>query len=125
MLPLAARCRVGSLTDDDYALLDTGAQWSIVGGELAELVDSDLGEPTEPVTIHTRLGDVTGTLRRLGVTLVADEGENLEVDGTVCIAPEWTGPVVLGVRGFLERVRVALDPGVADDDQWLSFGGIR
>lgn len=42
--------------------------------------------------------------------------------GSVLIAPGWTGPVVLGYRGFLERLRFALDPGSQPEDAWFFFG---
>lgn len=74
--------------------------------------------------MSTRLGRIEGRLHRLSVTLVADDGRDLQVAATVLIAPEWLGPPVLGYRGLLERVRIALDPGVADDDQWLYFGEV-
>lgn len=123
VLVVAVRCKLGTLTVDELALLDTGAQWSVVGGELAELVAGDTGETGERVRISTRLGQFTGHLHRLSITLVADEGADLQVSATVLIAPEWPGPLVLGYRGLLERVRFALDPGVANDDsQWMFFG---
>lgn len=37
-LPVAVLCRLGRLEVEDYALLDTGATWSIIGGEVADLV---------------------------------------------------------------------------------------
>lgn len=70
----------------------------------------------------TRLGSMPGRLQRVLVTLIADEGANAEVDATVFVAPAWTGPVVLGYRGFLERLRFGLDPGKEEHDQWLAFG---
>ena len=121
---VAARCRVDGIDTVEQALLDTGAQWSLIGGELAELV--------RPIAVHlelpplpftTRLGTLSGSCVRIPIVLVADEGEDLVVESTVYLMPQWTGPsVVLGYRGLLERVRLAFDPGVADD-QWLGFGG--
>lgn len=72
--------------------------------------------------MSTRLGTIHGQLHRLHITLVASEGDDLEIDATLVVAPDWMGPIVLGYRGFLERLRLGLDPGTADDDQWLSFG---
>jgi hypothetical protein len=57
------------------------------------------------------------------VALLADDGDDLAIRGTFLIAPSWAGPIVLGYRGFLERIRIALDPGIRADDAWLFFGG--
>ncbi|WP_437301406.1 hypothetical protein [Sorangium sp. So ce426] len=57
----------------------------------------------------------------LDVLLVAERGESLTVSGSILIAPGWIGPVVLGYRGFLERLRFALDPGCGPDDAWFFF----
>ncbi len=124
LLVVAARCRLGDLEVDDLALLDTGAQWSVIGGELAELVREHAHDPGESFAISTRLGSFEGRLYRMRVTLIADDGSDLQVEATVLIAPAWHGPVVLGYRGLLERVRVALDPGVVEDDNWMYFGPV-
>jgi hypothetical protein len=65
---------------------------------------------------------VTGDLHRLAVRFVADQGSDLEVTGTVLVAREWTGPTVLGYYGLLDRVRLAIDPGVTFGEQWIFFG---
>lgn len=121
-LPVAVLCRIGRIEAEDYALLDTGAAWSVIGGDLVELISHQLTEPGAAVTMSTRLGPIHGELHRLPITLIASEGDDLEVDATVVVSSEWTGPVVLGYRGFLERLRLGLDPGIQGDDQWLSFG---
>lgn len=121
-LVVAARCRLGTLGIDDLALLDTGAQWTVIGGELAGLLADQASDLGETVVMSTRLGRITGHFHRMNVTLVADDGLDLEIGATVLFAPEWTGPVVLGYRGLLERVRLALDPGISNDDQWMYFG---
>jgi hypothetical protein len=41
---------------------------------------------------------------------------------SVFVAKEWEGPIVLGYRGFLERIRFALDPGVVPGEQMFYFG---
>jgi hypothetical protein len=56
------------------------------------------------------------------IALVADDGSDYIVDATVLVIRGWPGPPVLGFRGFLERVRVALDPGCGSDDAWFYFG---
>lgn len=119
---VGVRCRFGNLGSDHVALLDTGAHWSVIGGEMAELLEDEAGEPIEIAAMSTRLGLIRGRLHRLVVTLSADEGDDLDVPTTLLLAPSWPGPPVLGYRGFLERVRFGLDPGNGLDDQWLFFG---
>jgi len=121
-LSVAVRCRLGQLTPTEVALLDTGSTWSVIGGETALLAAPFLGDAGPVLELSTRLGSFDGRTHRLSISLLADEGPDLEIDASVLVAPAWSGPVVLGYRGFLERVRFALDPGVGEDDQWLSFG---
>ncbi|MBI4531612.1 MAG: hypothetical protein HY709_08815, partial [Candidatus Latescibacteria bacterium] len=40
----------------------------------------------------------------------AEEGENVEVEATWFISPDWPGPIVIGWKGCLERLRFAVDP---------------
>jgi len=108
-LPLAVRCRFGSLKPE-LALLDTGSEWSVVGGEAAELLDAELGPERRALTLDSRRGVVRGALHGLRMELIANQGENLIIDGVCLIAPSWSGPSVVGFRGFLERIRLAVDP---------------
>jgi hypothetical protein len=72
----------------------------------------------------TRYGRLDGQLGRLGIRLVADPdwGVDLDVDATVLVLPSWPGPTVLGVSGFLDRVRIAIDPRGQLGDATLFFG---
>lgn len=105
---MAVRCRLGSLSSNEIALLDTGATWSVIDYELAGLLDADLGEPIEAISLSTRFGVLKGTLSRLTITLLAesDWGSDLSVDAAVAVISDWPGPVVLGYQGFLERLRL-------------------
>jgi hypothetical protein len=123
-LVVGARCRLAGTALTTEALVDTGAEWSVVGGEMVKLVEPQASRMGQTIHYSTRLGVLQGDFYRMGVELVADHGQNLHVDATVLLMPEWRGPaVVLGYRGLLERVRFALEPGVRDDDQWWCFGG--
>jgi hypothetical protein len=123
-LIVAARCRLGTL--ETVALLDTGAEWSIFGGELAEDLEQAAEDEGRDVVMHTRLGRVGSRLYRLGVVLLADDGEDLHTSASVLLSRGWEGPPVLGYRGFLERIRFAIDPGGGNsDEQWLFFGSGR
>lgn len=121
-LVVAARCRLGRQRTVEWAMVDTGSQWSVVGGEIAMALDADFSDAGEEIAISTRLGKYEGRVQRLDVTLEADEGEALLVSASVAVLPTWPGPVVLGYRGFWERVRIGLDPGSGSDDQWMFFG---
>jgi hypothetical protein len=113
---------VDGIVGEVEALLDTGSGWSVIGGKEASLAQSYAEDLQQPVRIDTRFGTFDGGLHRLNVTFVADEGEDLEIDATVLLLPTWEGPVVIGYRGMLERVRFGLDPGHNEDQQWFCFG---
>lgn len=118
-LIVCVRCRLGSLPETEFALLDTGAFWSVIGGDLYEQVEAHVEVGLDEIQINTRLGTFGGHLSRLRTTLVADHGDDLEISATVLLVPDWPGPVVIGFRGLLERVRFALDPGPCE---WFYFG---
>jgi hypothetical protein len=70
-------------------------------------------DPTpDPAVGHldTRFGKLPGRLEHIPVIFEADEGDNLEIEATWFIAEGWPGPVVIGWKGCLERMRLALDP---------------
>lgn len=123
-LPIAVKCRVGSLEETDLALLDTGAEWSVIGGETAKILEDELDLPTVSFTMSTRLGRISGSLYRINITLIAEKNldSDLTVESSVFVSKEWEGPIVLGYRGFLERIRFALDPGVVPGEQMFYFG---
>lgn len=101
------------------AMLDTGAQWSVLNAELAdnlELFERD----GEPVTISSRMGTVGGRLVRARTTLVADDGDSVEVDSTVFVLRDWPAGNFIGYSGLLERIRFAVDP----HENAFIFGGL-
>lgn len=104
------------------AMIDTGAQYTVIGGEIAELACAHGEDLDLDVSMSTRLGTIRGRMYRLAIELVAEEGEDLSVSATVLVAPDWSGPVVLGYRGFLERVRLGFDPGLRDGNTSMCFG---
>lgn len=93
-----------------HAQLDTGAPWSVFDREVAEAIG--VLEPSgEIVELDTRFGRKRGHLERVAVTLLADEGESLNVEATIFVCPDWPpGKNFLGYNGLLERIRIALDP---------------
>lgn len=124
-LTIAARCRFGDVPFVDMALIDTGAQWSVVGGELAEQARSEGIDEEIEVVLSSRLGRIHGRLHRWTITVIADEGEDVAVPSTVLVASQWSGPPVLGYRGFLERIRIGFDPGTELGHTWMFFGAVK
>jgi hypothetical protein len=122
LLVTAVECRIGAGHEKYSALLDTGAQWSVIGGDLARHMAPGAAGPT--LRMATRQGLILGTLERVSLHLLAEPGcgTDLLVDATILLAPEWQGPIVLGMRGLLERVRFELDPDQTGADCWWSFG---
>jgi hypothetical protein len=112
-LVTGVECEFSTFQMKQMVLLDTGAELSVVGHPIYQwVVDTDfaLGSPVDQVTLHTRLGTFTGNLHRVEVTLTAQWGQPLTIEGTFLFCEEWTGPTVLGFHGFLERIRFAIDP---------------
>jgi hypothetical protein len=108
-LLVAVLCRVGDLPDMDIALLDTASQWCILPPAAAATLDCHLDSPGD-THLLTRFGRLSGDLIRLPTLLVADEGEELEIETTWFVCREWPGPMVLGWKGCLERIRFGFDP---------------
>ena len=92
------------------ALLDTGAAWSVVDAELADALGL-FDEDGLPVTMSSRIGRFDGKLVRVKTTLMAEDGESVELDSTVFVSREWPQGNFIGYSGLLERIRFAIDPG--------------
>ncbi len=104
------RFRVAPLDQEFLALLDTGATWSILDWEVAELAGLH-PESGQRIRYSGRWGTIEGSVVPCLFRLPADEGESLEVEGSVFVSTDWRAGNFIGYRGFLERIRFALDPG--------------
>jgi hypothetical protein len=112
-LVLAVTCRLGELAGDLDALCDTASTWCVLPPSLALALGYDV--EAEPDTrMHTRFGLLSGTLVRLLVVFVTDEGVPAEIEATWFLSPDWPGPLVIGWKGCLERMRFAFDPRAND-----------
>jgi hypothetical protein len=95
-----------------FAQLDTGAAWSVLASEVA----SELGlldGSGEPSRLNTREGLKDGYLVRVPLMIPADEGEgeSLEIEATFFVSADWPrGKNFIGYSGFLDFIRIALDP---------------
>ncbi|MBI3722274.1 MAG: hypothetical protein HY248_06940 [Fimbriimonas ginsengisoli] len=109
-LVVAVECRLEGLASPHVALLDTGAEWSLLPTELARLLgfSAEYDEPVERYSV--RGGTLTGRRARLLTSILAHEGEELTLDASWFIADNWVGPIVIGWSGCLESFRFALDP---------------
>jgi hypothetical protein len=91
------------------ARLDTGAAWSVLGAEIASVAGID-GGSGDQIELRTFRGTVHGRLERVPVTLIADDGDSLDMEGTFLVTEDWPTDLFLGYAGFLESIRFALDP---------------
>lgn len=125
-LSVGVKCRLGGQEYIEVALFDTGAVWTLIGGDTAEILEDEFYDEGESISIYTRLGIMQTTLWRLPVHLVADQGcgTDITIESTIAVAPDWTGPVVLGYRGFLERIRFALEPCRSSESKNYIYFGI-
>jgi hypothetical protein len=109
-LLVAVACRVEDLEIPIRALLDTASEWCVLPADVAEVVGLSDDPELPQVRLHTRLGTVPGRLGRVGIQLQAEDGEALLFQATCFVSHEWPGPMVLGWKGCLERIRFALAP---------------
>jgi len=99
---------VGNLAHPIHALLDTASEWCVLPAAIVQTMGYD-GEPYA-IHLHSRLGTFAGRLERASVRLPALAGDTVEVEATWFVSNEWPGPMVIGWKGCLERLRFALDP---------------
>ena len=96
------------------AVMDTGAPYVICSPQIARRAGVDRAAALKSEIMLIRGMRLEGALFRLNVSLVAREGDNLDVDATVFVPDSdylWGDfPSFIGLSGFLERIRFALDP---------------
>jgi len=116
------RIRVYIEVDEEMeeAILDTGGQYFWCTQDMVKRVA--FGETLGEKTIKLKGEYVHGTLARISIFLLADEGESLPVEVTAFLPdlnPEF-GPAFLpfpylGFHNCMERVRFAVDPSQNQD----------
>lgn len=96
------------------AVLDTGAPYVICAPKVASAAGVTSAAALERKTMLIRGMRLPGFVVRLNIRLKAEEGEDLDVDSTVFVPDSellWGNfPSFIGLTGFLERIRFALDP---------------
>jgi len=104
----------GSLTVP--AIVDTGSPWCILDPAMVELIETRIEAayaPNERLLIRGTLYE--GRLLRIPISIPTEQGSNYEIDATVFVptldaADSWPHPNFIGLEGFLNRIRFAIDP---------------
>jgi hypothetical protein len=91
------------------AQLDTGSPWSILTAEIADALGL-FASPGVATRMRTRLGLIEGHLERIPVVVPADEGASLRIEATVFVCPDWDAGNFIGYSGFIDAIRIGLDP---------------
>jgi hypothetical protein len=100
---------------DVKMIIDTGAPWCILNPRLLEEWDLISEAPPSPTTKLNIRGEIRwGSLMRANLTLEATSGEDLTVEATFFVPfleldEVWNYPNFLGLGGFLDRIRYAVD----------------
>lgn len=101
-------------TIQTQAVLDTGAPYAILDPTIAEVVGFTPEQAQERERMLIRGMRLEGSLTRLSITLQATQGDDLNIETTAFIPDSleaWGGfPSFLGMAGFIERLRFAIDP---------------
>jgi hypothetical protein len=97
-------------------IVDTAAPWCVFDPREFHTV----ADQTDPIRatekpLNIRGMSCTGWLYRISIRLPAVLGESLDVDATVFVpnmsaGEEWFYPNFIGLDGFLNRIRFAIDP---------------
>ena len=95
-----------------FAVLDTGAPWCILNEEQAkELNPNYKDEAIDTKCLKIRGEDTEGVLIRLPVTICAEEGLDIIIEGTVFVPQDERNlPNFIGLDGFLSRIKFAINP---------------
>lgn len=97
------------------AIVDTGSTWCILNPDIVAILGDVVEEtyaPTESLII--RGIRYQGRLVRVLIRLPAEVGNDLEVEATAFVpilsaGEVWDVPDFIGLEGFLQRVRFAVD----------------
>lgn len=108
-LLVAVTCFIEQMGEPVYALVDTASEWCLLSRSVSEELALDELFTGDPVAFSTRFGTLVGQLARVSVTFDATEGESLTLQATCFVSEEWPGPMVIGWRGCLERMRFGFD----------------
>ncbi len=115
-LILAIAVEIGSSQDEVAAMVDTACGPCVIDRLDAIAAGWQPSEGLGISSISTRMGNFEGIIDRLPIKINGRD-EWLSFECTWLIIEDWPGPVVLGWRGCLERMRFATEPL----DNWFYF----
>ena len=98
----------GKMSIPVFARLDPATPWVVLNSELNEQIG--LHVSSQHLILHTATGLRRGCLERFPITLVAEQGDSLEIEATLFVCNDWDRGNFLGYSGFIERIRFAVDP---------------
>ncbi|RLC84125.1 MAG: hypothetical protein DRI79_13270 [Chloroflexi bacterium] len=95
--------------------VDTGGVYLVCDPEIADLLELDPSSGLGADRLEVRGFKVRGTLHRVSLMLLAQEGQSLELEVTAFLprlqpGEVWSFPTFMGLMGCLERLRFAVDP---------------
>jgi len=99
------------------AFVDTGGVFLLVSPHIVAGLDLDPQSAVPTPRLLSRGSWISGVLHRVSLTLLAADGEHLAFEATAFVPQvppeEWSDDFscVLGVKGCLDRIRFAVDPG--------------
>ncbi|MCI5223511.1 MAG: hypothetical protein D3924_12785 [Candidatus Electrothrix sp. AR4] len=118
---ISVKCSFGNNPQKHYALFDTGAEWTVVPKSIVDDAPDIFFSLEIPISLTSRFGKHNGVQHDCDLCILADSGEDLIVESGVLVIPDWPGPVVLGFKHLLNKVRWACDPTIERDGR-LFFG---
>lgn len=94
-----------------FAVVDTGSRWCILNQELALAYDPKYKTNSiESTSLIIRGIETGGHLIRMPITIYAEEGDNITIEGTVFVPEsDMDFPNFFGLEG-LNRIKFAVDP---------------
>lgn len=105
---------MGSIEDDIVInlILDTASPWNVINPEFFE--EKEFAN-CEKHKLNIRGRSYDGFLIRKNITIRATEGEDVTIESTFFIprlneGDSWNYPNFLGLDGFLNRIRCAINP---------------
>jgi hypothetical protein len=97
------------------AVVDTGGVYLVCHPEIADLLRLDLADKVGTDELNIRGSKIPGSLYRLYLTLLAEEGKPLTLQVSAFVPrlepyETWDLPSFMGLTGCLEWIRFAVDP---------------
>ena len=97
------------------AVVDTGGVYLVCDPGISHLLNLNSSTGLGTTTLKIRGSNYRGSLQRITIKMLAEEGESLDLEVTAFIprlahGEEWQLPSFLGLQGCIEFLRFAVDP---------------